>query len=218
MTRFARRCMTALVASAAGLLMALPAAAEPAGARVARLTDLVVETVPMGEVLGRLAATNPDWPLQENPDLVSAGQLACLRDELSEGGYRRMKRTEVVAYVAEDAARADADIALLEAGAAWMMRQLMLAGVEEERTGIPFDEAQIMAQASEAQLGAFMQMMTGEEQASLRVLLGIGEAYDAGRSADENEAAGEQAGGDLATRIVLKAMANCSIPTSVLFN
>jgi hypothetical protein len=217
MTRIARRRLIALMLSAAGCLAALPAFAQSSGDRVARLTDLVVQTVPMGEIFETLAATSPDWPLQEKPGAVGAGQLACLRDELSEAGYRRMKRTEVVAYVAENPSLVDADIAVLEAGGARMMSTLMLAGVEQERTGVPVDQNEILAQASEQETAAFMQMMTGAEQSKLRRLMGIGNAFDAARSADENESAGEEAGADLATRVMTKAMSNCDVPVSVLF-
>ena len=150
-------------------------------------------------------------------DAVSRGQLACLRDELSDAGYRRMKRTEVVAYVAENPANVDADIAVLEAGGARMMSTLMLAGVEQERTGVPVDQNEILAQASEEETAAFMQMMTGAEQSKLRRLMGIGNAFDAARSAEENETAGESAGADLATRVIMKAMSNCDVPYKVLF-
>lgn len=217
MTRTARRCLLALMLSAAGVFAALPVSADSAGARVARLTDLVVRTVPMGEVFTMLARSDADWPVQDNPGAVSAGQLACLRDELSNDGYRRMKRTEVIAYVAENPGRADADIAVLEAGGAKMMNRLMLAGVEQERTGVPVDQAKIMGEATAGELAAFMQMMTGPEQTALRKLLGIGNAYDAERSAEENESAGEDAGADLATKVMLKAMSNCDVPTDVLF-
>ena len=217
MTRIARRCLIALMLSAAGCLAALPAFAQSSGDRVARLTDLVVQTVPMGEIFTMLADTSPEWPMQEKPGAVSAGQLACLRDELSNDGYRRMKRTEVVAYVAENSAEVNADIAVLERGAAKTMRALMLAGVEQERTGVAVDQNEILGQATPDELAAFMQMMTDEKQSKLRRLLGIGNAFDAARSAEENESAGEAAGGDLATRVMLKAMSNCSVPSSVLF-
>ncbi|KFN46929.1 hypothetical protein [Arenimonas metalli] len=217
MTRIARRRLIALMLSAAGCLAALSAFAQSSGDRVARLTDLVVQTVPMGEIFETLAATSSDWPLQEKPGAVSAGQLACLRDELSEAGYRRMKRTEVVAYVAENPGQADADIAVLEDGGARMMSRLMMAGVEQERSGVPVDEATIMGESSPEELAAFMQMMTAPDQTGLRKLLGIGNAYAAERSAEENESAGEDAGADLATRVMMKAMSNCDVPVNVLF-
>ena len=218
MTRTARRSVFTLMLCAAGVFAAPLALAQSGGDRVSRLTDLVVRTVPMGRVFEMLAADSPDWPMQDRPGAVTAGQLACLRDELSPDGYRRMKRTEVVAYVAENAGQVEADIAVLEAGGARMMSQLMLAGVEQERTGVPVDQDEILGQASPAELEAFMQMMTGEEQARLRGLLGIGNAFDAARSAEENESAGEQAGGDLATRIMLKALATCDVDRDALFN
>jgi hypothetical protein len=206
------------MALAACLLVVPLAQAQSASSRVDRLTELVVQTVPMGKVFDMLAADDPAWPMQEKPDAVGPGQLACLRDELSPSGYQRMKRTEVVAYVAENPGQVEADIAVLEAGGARLMGVMMMAGVEQERTGVPADEQKIMSEAGPGELEAFMQMMAGPDQAPLRGLLGIGNAFGAELSAEENESAGEQAGGDLATRVMLKAMSNCSVSTEVLFN
>jgi len=218
MSRIARRTVFSLTMFGAGLFAAAMVHAQSVDPRIARLTDLVVQTVPMGEIFDGLAAANPAFPVQENPDAVSAGQLACLRHELSSPGYRRMKRADVVAYVDRHPGAVDADIAVLELGAARMMSRLMLAGVEEELTGVPVDEQAVMASAGEGELEAFMQMMTGPEHARLRGLLGIGDAYDAQRSAEENESAGEQAGGDLATKVMLTAMSSCDVSIDALFD
>ena len=55
------------------------------------------------------------------------------------------------------------------------------------------------------------------DYAPLRRLADIGNAFDAGASAEENEASGEAAGSDMATRVMLGAMSACDVPTSVLF-
>lgn len=217
MRQIARRSAITLLLLGAGLLAAAGAQAQSNGSQVERLTDLVVQTMPMGQIFDMLSADDPNWPVQEDPDAVSRGQLACLRDELSPAGYRRLKRTEVVAYVAENAARVDADIDVLANGGARVMNMLVMAGAESERTGVVADENEILSRASEDELAAFMAMFAGEEYSPLRALLGIGNAFAAENSAEENEAAGEEAGSDLATRVMFKSLDTCGIDRDALF-
>lgn len=226
----ARRLWAALLFSAAlslaagAVLAAAPAdkvsakAGKPQNdAQVERLTDLVVQAIPMGMIFDSLSEADPNWPMQEKPDAVTPAQLGCLRRELSADGYRRTKREDAAAYIEQHPSSLEQDIRVLDEGAALMMGKLMLAGVEQERTGIPVDQNALMGQASPEQLAAFMSFMTSPDHASLRRLAGIGNAFDHGRSAEENENAGEAAGADLATRIMLKAMGRCEVPSSVLF-
>lgn len=186
-------------------------------ARVDRLTDLVVQAIPLGVLFDSLADQDPNWPMQEKPDAVSAQQLGCLRRELSVDGYRRAKRSDVAAYAQRHSSLLEQDIRVLDEGAAAMMGKLMQAGVEQERTGVPADQNALMGQAPPDQLAAFMSFMTSPDYAPLRRLAGIGNAYDNGRSTEENENAGEAAGADLATSVMLKAMGRCDVPSSVLF-
>ena len=201
-------------------LLALAPSMAPAAekARLDRLTDLVVSAIPLGAIFDGLLQSDPKWPMQEAPDRVSPSQLACLRNELSSGGYRRAKRTEVATYAARNAARIERDIEVLEGGAALLMGKLMMAGVEQETTGVPIDQAALMAESTPEQLAAFMSFMTAPDYAPLRQLAGIGDAFDASADGDENEQRGEAAGADLATRVMLGGMQRCDVPTSVLFN
>lgn len=211
MRQIARRSAATLMLLGAGLLAATGVQAQSSAAKVEQLTDLVVQTMPMGDIFEMFASADPNWPVQDNPDAVSRGQLACLRDELSPAGYRRLKRSEVVAYVAENDARVDADINVLASGGARVMNMMVIAGAEGERTGVPADENEILSRASEAELEAFMSMFASEDHAALRGLLGIGEAFAPDKTAEENEAAGEEVGGDLATRVMLKSLDTCGV-------
>ena len=186
-------------------------------AQVERLTDLVVQAIPMGAIFETLSEADPNWPMQEKPDAVTPEQLGCMRRELSAEGYRRAKREDAAAYAQQHTSLVEQDIRVLNEGAAMMMGKLMLAGVEQERTGVPVDQNALMGQASPEQLAAFMSFMTSPDYAPLRRLAGIGNAFDHGRSAEENENAGEAAGADLATKVMLKAMGRCDVPSSVLF-
>lgn len=200
---------------AALLVLAPVASADPA--RLDRLADLLVQAIPMGVLFDGMADEDPNWPMQENPRAISKAQLGCLRGELSSSGYRRAKRAEVVEYAAKHADKIDADIELLEEGAAVLMGKLMLAGAEQERTGVPVSEAELLGQATPEQLAAFMSFMTAPDNAPLRRLAGIGNAFDASATDEENEASGEAAGSDMVTRVILGAMSACEVPTSVLF-
>ena len=79
------------------------------------------------------------------------------------------------------------------------------------------DQNALMASADPQQLANFMSFMTAPDYAPLRRLAGIGDAFDSNASAEANEARGEDAGADLATRVMLGAMSRCDVPSSVLF-
>src|SRR5437660_10294061 len=54
--------------------------------RVGRMTDMMMEMLPFSSMLDDFAAKNQAWPMQQKPDAVNAGQLTCLRRELSSAG------------------------------------------------------------------------------------------------------------------------------------
>ncbi|WP_295361678.1 hypothetical protein [Arenimonas sp.] len=201
----------------AALLVLAPVASADE-ARIDRLTDLLVQAIPMGSIFETLADEDPNWPMQEKPGAVTKTQLGCLRGQLSASGYRRTKRAEVAEYASKNAGLLDQDIRVLSEGGAFLMGKLMLAGVEQERTGVAVSEAEVMGQATPEQLMSFMSFMTAPDYAPLRRLAGIGNAFDASATAEENEASGEAAGSDMATRVMLAAMSACDVPTSVLFD
>ena len=200
------------------LLALVPAIAGATGDRVDRLTDLSVQAMPMHLVFEHFAGSDPKWPVQEKPDVLDAGQLACLRGELSTAGYRRVMHKKVQDYAGQGDEAMDRSIRLMESGAARVMGALVMAGVEQEMTGRKIDETEIMGASRPEELQAFMEFMTSPDHAGLRRVVGIGEAFDAGSSAEENNARGEKVGGDLATQLILGGMGRCDIPSSVLFN
>lgn len=220
--------MKRVIQSTAALLLAgatLFASAHAAGpakgskdAKTDRLTDLMVELVPMGRIFEMLAKEDPKWPMQDKPDAVTPAQLSCLRTELSTEGYRRAKRKDVAEYVSVNPSRVDADVTLLEGGAAAMMGKLMMAGAEGERTGVKVSEQEVLGAATPEQLASFMAFMTAPDHEGLRKLSGIGNAFSTAKSSEENEQSGEAAGENLATQVMLRAMSACEVSMATLFN
>lgn len=221
--------MKRVIQSTAALLLAgaaLFASAHAAGpakkaskdAQTDRLTDLMVELVPMGRIFEMLAKNDPKWPVQDKPDAVTPTQLSCLRSELSTVGYRRTKHKDVVEYVSANPSRVDADVTLLEGGAAAIMGRLMMAGAEGERTGVKVSEQEVLGAATPEQLASFMAFMAAPDHEGLRKLSGIGNAFSTAKSSEENEQSGEAAGENLATQVMLRAMGACEVSMAALFN
>ena len=204
MHRSVRASLIALALLGVTFLGMPPASAQANAAKVERLTDLVVELMPIGTIFEDLAKTDPKWPLPSGQKAIIATQHCCLRGD-------------VAAYAAANPSRLDDDIRVLEGGSARLMNRLVLAGAEAERTGVPADEQAILSAASIEQVGSFMSLMQSPNYTGLRRLAGLGNAFDANKSKEENEAAGEDIGADLATQAMFKAMSTCKIPASALF-
>lgn len=183
---------------------------------VDRLADLVVEMLPLGRIFEAQAAKDPTWPLQDKAGAASAEQLACMRSELTQAGYRRSKRADLQAYAAANASRVASDVRLLEDGAAALFGSLVMAGADAERTGVEPDPNAVLAAAKPEQLLAFMTFFSDPNHSALRKAAGLGDALGLDKSAQENEAAGQQLGSSLSVQQMIKAMAACKVPTSVL--
>jgi hypothetical protein len=207
---FRKLCLAASLVLAAGPV----AAAEPAVSheqRIERLTDSMVVLMPFGTIFEGIAAEEPAWPVMEQIDEVTAKELVCLRGELSSKGYRRYTRGLVKDYADANPQRLDADIALVESGVAEMFGKLVLAGAEGERTGVEANPDELLAEYSPAQLEAFMTFFSAAEYAGLRRLAGVGNQFDENKTAEENEAAGEKLGSDLASKLMFRAMDTCGV-------
>lgn len=200
----------------AALLPAAGAAIAADEAQVERLTREVAKMLPMGAIFEMLAKDDPAWPMQHNPAAVSEGQLACLRSELSQEGELRRVREMVVEYVDANPGRVENDLELLEGGASEAMSRMVIAGAEQERTGVPADTNQVLAGLSPEQVGNFMSFFTEERYAPLREMAGFGDALSTDKTVEENEAAGEKLGSGLALKVMLRAMGTCEVPMSAL--
>jgi hypothetical protein len=196
----------------ASFVAPVSAAAAPGDADIDRMTNAVVRAMPFGAVFDILAGENAKWPMQERPDAVTAGQLACLRGELSSAGYRRIRHAEVKQYAAANPDRFAADLALLESGSAKLFGGLVLAGADAEHNGTKVSPESIIAAASKVEIESFTRLMSDAQYAVLRKLLGMGEMFDANASAKENEARGEDAGGALVANLMRAAISTCDIP------
>lgn len=191
--------------------------AVPAASDVERMTDLQVRMMPFGKLFDTLAAGNPDWPMQDKPGAVTPKQLGCLREELSTPGYRRYKQAQAEAYVAANRSKVEAEIALLDRGAADLFGRLVAAGAESEQSGVAADPSVVLNDASPEQMMSFVTFFSDPNYVELRKLSGLGDALGMHKSAEENESAGEKLGSTLVMQIMLTAMSTCNVPTKVLF-
>lgn len=192
-------------------------AARPSQSDIQRMTDLQVRMLPFGAIFEMLAKEDPNWPMQEKPDAVTPKQLACLRGELSTPGYRRYKQAQVEAYKAAHSSRAASEIALLEQGAADLFGKLVMAGADSERSGVEAKPEVVLKDATPEQMSSFISFFGDPNHAELRKLSGLGDAISPGKSASENESAGEQLGSTITMQVILNAMSTCEVPTAVLF-
>ena len=204
-------CLAASLVLAAGHAVAATGPAASHEQRVERLTDSMVVLMPFGTVFESIAAADPKWPVGDKVDDYRASDLICLRDELSAKGYRRYTLGLVRDYAKANPERLDGDIALVESGVAEMFGKLVLAGADGERTGVQANPDEVLAGYSPEQLESFMTFFTAQEYAALRKLAGLGDQLSVEKSAEENEAAGEQVGTDLASKLMFRAFDTCGV-------
>lgn len=178
---------------------------------VDKLTDLIVMLMPLGKIFESIAVENPAWPFQDQPERATKSQLSCLRSELSAEGFRRLKRKEVEVYAASHPDTIESDILLLESGVAELFGRLVMAGADSERTGVPVDSDAILKSASTAQVDAFTLFFSEPKLAELRKLGGVGNMLSSEKTKDENEAAGEQLGQDMASKFISTSMKTCEV-------
>lgn len=207
------------ILAAAALATGSAWAAAPTEAQVDRLTDLVVQAMPFGQIFEMVSARDPNWPLGDKAGKATPGQLACLRSELSPEGYRRTKRKDVSAYAKAFPDAVADDIRLLEAGAAELFGKFVLAGAQGEANGKPVDAEAIAASATAAQGVSLTALTTDPSHDELRELIGMGGMFDtlAAEGDDKDmQAKGEKQGTQIGQQLMLGAMQTCELPMSVL--
>ena len=201
----------------AGVLLAFSGAlhaADAPDARVQRMTDAVVKMLPMGAIFEDAAAKNPKWPMQEKPDGVTPEQLACIRGELSVAGFRRSRMAEVENYAKANPSRLDAEIKLLESGAADLFGKIIAAGAAKAGGGPEVSPEAILGEATSEQVLSFVTFISDPNYAELHKLSGFGDALNITKSQSENEKSGSQLGASLAAQQMIKAMGTCKVPPS----
>ncbi|KAB8196186.1 hypothetical protein FKV24_004650 [Lysobacter maris] len=178
------------------------------------MTDAAVQLFPMGRVFEMFATEDPLWPLQEKPDAITAEQLSCVREELSQPGYWRAKREEVVEYAEAHPDRFDDDLRLLRSGSAELLGKLVMGGVMSAQSGEPVDESELLAGVSNDQVLSMMTLVGDPDYADLRRMTGLGESMSPDQSKAQIEKSGYQKGFSLAARQMIKAMRSCDVPPS----
>ncbi|HOP90054.1 MAG: hypothetical protein KBE90_09975 [Ottowia sp.] len=202
--RWSRRGVTALALLAAGC-------AQPPQTpfdRVQRFADAYVRLLPVGRVMEVAAAQDARWPLGAKADLVSDTQLACMRAGLSSSVVSGRQRQAARDYAQAHADTLDGDLRVLEAGAARLIGDAMLAGAGDPAPRLPTSATPEETQA----LAAFA---TEPRYAALRRATGL----DALLGGGTERAA--QRGRDLGHALVVKAMTDaflsCHIPVKLLY-
>lgn len=84
--------------------------------QVERLQQLFVQAMPLGPLLERIAANDPNWPLQKHMDRYTREDVACLRAGLTREKGDAVLRQRAADYAARHADRLADDIALLDSG------------------------------------------------------------------------------------------------------
>ena len=212
-----RLALAALLAATCGTASAELTPAQQAD--VDRLTDAVVLMFPIGRVFEQQAAADPTWPMKEKVDNVTPQQLACTRAELSNEGYRRVRRAEIEKYAQEHPSRLRDDVELLESGAARVFGKLVQAGIDKASSDdpTPIDPNEVFKGVSNEEILSMVTLANDPKYTELREVIGIGDALRANQSGSEAESKGEALGASITARLMIQAMGKCDVPPSAYF-
>lgn len=207
-------CLALLVAS--GAASATDPVVHVTEQQIQRLTDLVVETMPLGEVQDHSMAADPTWPLKQRASRISAEQLACIRSQLSSSAYRVARAKDV-----RDFANAHADevadaIKVLEGGAAKVSHGFVMGGVRARETGTPLDPAKDMKSITGSEMIAYTKYEYDPKFADLRNLTGIGDANDPAKSSEERHQAMAAKFLVMDMDAMYRAMDACHVPPATM--
>lgn len=184
-------------------------------ARVERLEALFVQTVPIGWMVDRIAATNANWPFQQHMGKVTPTQLSCVRGQMTNEKVSATQREDARAFARRYPDRVDEAIQLLEGGAAEVTNLLMRAGAGQAVTGRPVNNRGLMEAMSAKQLHAFSELTQGARYTELRQALRLDGVTNAG-TGPEARRRGYKVGQDLMVGPLLSAMDACQVPPAVL--
>ncbi len=206
------------IAWVVGLLAAVVMASAMAAGRdaqVERAAMLVAQAAPLDATFPALLAKNPSWPLNGFEDKLPAIQLSCMRDKMTRERYLDELRSAVAAFMrAEPEAFARA-VAQLDGGTAAVVGRLFMSGVDRgiEREAI---NGKTVAQATDAlnaqEKGQVVDFTMSPAYADARRLVG----FD-GNLSENAPRLGEELAMKRLGPMLLGAMSECQIPTSILF-
>ena len=181
-------------------------------AKVERFTDLVVRTLPLGELSQRELDADPKYPLQGKSDRVTLEQLQCLRSKFSAKSYREMKRQEVIGFMRRYPGEVDESVRVLNDGVAEIFSLGYQDVLNEKRSGVQRDSEEVMSQFTPAQKSMMTAVVSDAKYRNLRELIGFG-----GNSLFDREQSSR--GMTISVgRWMLRAVDACKIPRAVLLD
>ena len=206
---------------AASLLLAacafLPTAqAQTTSDDAEQLTALVVEALPMGDVLQGFIDRQPLWPLNAKASRVSAADLQCLRARLSAKGYREQRSAEAQAFARRYPDRMEDSLRVLRDGGAALFGASIVAGIDQKRTGQKVDFDAVAARFTPGQLAAFIELTSDEKHKALRELIGVDDAVSVQNSTEQNQSQGRNKGMMMSMKLMLGAMDHCKVPLAAV--
>ena len=177
-------------------------------AKVEQLTDLVMQALPYDEIARKAQEKDPNWPMGEKADRVSAEQLKCMKDQYSTENYREVKRQDAIDFATRYPDEMNDAVHVLQDGAAEAFSAFfhsMMTSPDRE-----IDSSQVMGQFDPKQVLLMVALMGDDKYRHLRDLIGFG-----GNSILDG--AGDGVKSSIA-KLMLRAMSTCKIPMSVLLN
>ncbi|MDO5691611.1 MAG: hypothetical protein Q4G70_03895 [Pseudomonadota bacterium] len=203
--RLRRCCGPALALLAAGCAQPPQAPVD----RAERFADAYVQLLPLGRLMDHAAAQDPRWPLAEKAALVSDAQMGCMREALSSRSVTPRQRQTAREYAQTHTATLEADLQVLESGAARLIGNAMLAGAQGHAT---------MADATPAEVDALAAFATEPRFSTLRQATGLDRMLGAHtRNATDARQRGRDAGHALLVKAMTDAFLRCHIPVKLLY-
>ncbi len=187
-----------------------PAAPTVSAERLERFATAYMQMLPVGPVMASAAAQDARWPLGDKADLVSDAQLACMRQALSPQAVAARQRQSARDYALAHPDTLDADLRVLEDGAARLIGQAMLAGAERSPAA-----ALAGASATPQQTQALAAFATEPRYADLRRATGLDALIGGGQQ--RAESGGRALGQALLVRHMTEAFLTCHIPVKLLY-
>ena len=180
---------------------AVPSVAAQQASDVQQLQDLFVQTLPVGQVLARVAAEEPNWPLQNHMDQYSAKDVACLRSNLLPEKGDAVLRKRAADYAAKHPDRVKDDVAVLKGGVTEAMAKTAGAAMTGKAAAKPDAES----------LKPLIEFLMAPRHQDLREAMYMDAIADAMLGAQSGRNAGRGIGARIMVPLVLDAAKQCNV-------
>jgi len=168
---------------------------------VQQLQDLFVQTLPIGQVLARVAAEEPNWPLQNHMDQYSAKDVACLRSNLLPETGDAVLRKRAADYAAKHPDRVKDDVAVLKGGVTEAMAKTAGAAMTGKAAAKPDAES----------LKPLIEFLMAPRHQDLREAMYMDAIADAMLGGQSGRNAGRGIGARIMVPLVLDAAKQCNV-------